>query len=772
MHDFRPSTAAIATFVFTVAIITGALWDLQPPRPLPATAPDSLFSADRATGYIKEIARVPHPLGSKANARVRSFIVRQLGAIGLEPQLDTAVVTGSYEGLHYAASVINIVARLPGRDNSRAVLLMAHYDSVPTGPGASDDGSGVATLLETLRALKASHPLKNNVVAVFTDGEEEGMMGGQAFSENRSLMKQVGVALNFEARGTSGPSIIFQTSDGDGWLIKQLAKAVPDPVAVSLSRDVYRHLPNNTDFSWLKAAGVAGMNFAFIGDLEHYHSELDNYSNIDESSIQHDGSYALYLTKRFGNASLPGPKAGDDIYFNFLYPRFVYYPASLATALTILAAFLYLLTIYIGVKKRIIKPSKTIASSLFTLALMAILGGATFFLWKGLQRAFPESSHFLFGAFYHDGIFLCAFISTALAVSSASYIFLRKYFRSSEMAVACLFWWLALAVLSTHYLQYGSYIFQWPVIFCSLAFIIYFLSTKSDFRSPVMMLIFLVCSVPGIYLTSQTSYLVYLTGLLPAMTAAIVVLVVLGMVTILPHLAIISAWQKWAIPILALAAALVFGSVAVLSHHIGPHHPKTDSIDYAANLDDSTYYWISFDDSTDVWTSQFMRSQLSLDSLPDFFPGTAEPRMAAKASPESVLPVSVTLRSDTASRGAQFVTLLVKSQQAASPVVIMVDSGEQVLSASVDGLSIPDSVAIFPAGKRAQWTLYYYGLPDSGSTITFVIPAGEQLRLTTVQTVRGLPEAGGLPSNPRPGSIMRRPFVTTDASLVMKSYQF
>lgn len=772
MHDFRPSTAAIVTFLFIVAIVTGALWDLQPPKPLPATAADSLFSADRATGYIKEIARVPHPLGSKANASVRNDIVQQLGAIGLRPRLDTSVVTGSYRGLHYAASVINIIARLPGRDNSKAVLLMAHYDSVPTGPGASDDGSGVATILETMRALKASHPLKNDVIAVFTDGEEEGMMGGQALSENKSLIKQAGVALNFEARGTSGPSIMFQTSDGNGWLIRQLAESVPDPVAVSLSRDVYKHLPNNTDFSWLKAAGVSGMNFAFIGGLEHYHSELDNYSHIDESSIQHDGSYALSLTKRLGNASLPGPKAADGVYFNFLYPRFVYYNVSLATALTILAAFLYLLTVHIGVKKRIIKPSKTVVSSLFTLVLMAILGAAAFFLWKGLQRSFPESGHFLFGAFYHDGMFLCVFILTALALSAASYIFLRKYFRSSEMAVASLFWWLAVAVVSTHYLQYGSYIFQWPVIFSSIALIIYFLSTASDFRSPVMMLIFLACSVPGIYLTSQTSYLVYLTGLLPAMAAAIVVLAVLGLATILPHLAIMSAWQKWLLPIILLSAALIFGAVAVLSHHIGPHHPTTDSIDYAANLDDSTYYWISFDDSADAWTSQFLRRPVLVDSMPDFFPGIAGPTLTAKASPAAVPPAAVTLLSDTASHGAQFVNLLVRPRLEGSPVTIVADSGTQVLSAKVNGIFVPDSVAIFPAGKLSPWTLYCYGLPDSGSTITLVIPIGEMVKLTTIETVAGLPEAGGLPSRPRPGSIMRRPFVTTDASLVMKSYEF
>lgn len=772
MNDFKPLTAAIITFLFIVAIGLTAFYDIQPPSPLPATAADSLFSADRAAGYIRDIARGPHPLGSRANLKVRAYIVRQLDALGLHPRLDTAVVTGSYRGIHYAASVVNIIARIPGTANTKAILLMAHYDSVPTGPGASDDGSGVATILETLRALKASHPLKNDIIAVFTDGEEVGMMGGQALTENKSLMKQIGVALNFEARGTNGPSLMFETSNDNGWLIKQLAMSAPDPVATSLSYDIYKHLPNNTDFSWLKAKGVAGMNFAFIGDLDHYHSELDNYSNINESSIQHDGSYALALARHFGGISLPGPKAENEVYFNFFWPPFVHYSESFAIPLSALAAFVFLLTMYAGIKKKTIKLFKTVVSILLPLLPLIVTGTGTFFLWKVLQASFPESSHFLFGVFYYDAIFLCAIVAAALAIASVYYILLRKFFRSSEMAMGSLFWWLVLAAVATYYLPYGAYIFQWPLLFSSLALLIFFVTAKSDFRSPVMMLIFLVCAVPGIYFATQTSYLLEMTGLLPAVAAAIVILSVLTLITLLPHVAIISAPNKWLLPAGVFVAAVVLGTVAILSHHIDAHHPNTDSIDYALDANDSTAYWLSFDDSSDVWTSQFMQRPVALDSLPDFFHGGNAPSLAAKAALASIPPVSVRLVSDTASRGAQFITVLVRSPERASPIVLKADSATQVISASVDGRPIQDSSAIFPSANAARWILYYYGLPDSGSTITFVIPAGEQLRLTTVQTVAGLPEAGGLPYCPRPASMMPRPFVTTDASLVMKSYTF
>ncbi len=779
MNSLRPKNAAIVTFLFVIAIAISALYDLQPPGPIPATAPDSLFSADRAAGYIREIARTPHPIGSAADARVRQFIVAQLNAMGLHPKLDTAVATGSYSGIHYAATVINIVAKLPGTSNTKSILLLAHYDSVPTGPGASDDGAGVAALLETIRALKASPRLRNDVVAVFTDGEETGMMGGQALSENTKLMHGVGVALNFEARGTSGPCLMFQTSpdsasgNGNGWLIKQLAESGAHPVATSFSEDVYKRLPNNTDFSWLMSKGVAGLNFAFIGDIEHYHSAMDNYSNIDESSVQHDGSYALSLARQFGDEKLPGPETVNYVYFNFFWPGFVLYPATLVKAITVLAAILFLFTAYTGVVKKVVTLPKVMISFALSTIPPAVIGTGTYFLWKFLQSSYPEAGHFLFGSFYNDWLVLIGVIFAAIALTTAFYVFLRRFFRSSEMAVGSLFWWLILSVVATYYLPSGAYVFQWPLIFSSLALLIFFLGARTDFRSPIVMLALLICAIPSIYLATSTAYLIGMTGLLPAMAAAIVVLVILAMGTLLPHIAIIASPMKWLVPVGFAVAAVALVALAILTHRIDETHPMTDSIDYAINANDSTAYWISFDDSTDVWTSQFMRDRVNMDSIPDFFPEWwMSPRMAGKAVTAPVRPASITMITDSTFRGAQFMQLLVKPTPRTRSVTLIGEEGEQVLSSSVDGRPVSDSSAIFPTGKRNRWILRCYGIPDSGSTVSLVIPVGTRFTLTSIEVVSGIPEAGGLPSCPRPASIIERPFVTTDASIVVKSYTF
>ena len=104
-------------------------------------------------------------------------------------------------------------------------MLVAHYDSVPGGPGVADDGAGVAAIIETVRALKEMKPLQNDVIILLTDGEENGMLGAKAFVEDHPWVKDVGLVLNFEARGNKGPSFMFETSDNNGWIVKEFVEA-------------------------------------------------------------------------------------------------------------------------------------------------------------------------------------------------------------------------------------------------------------------------------------------------------------------------------------------------------------------------------------------------------------------------------------------------------------------------------------------------------------------------------------------------------------------
>ncbi|HET6382326.1 MAG TPA: M20/M25/M40 family metallo-hydrolase, partial [Armatimonadota bacterium] len=337
-----------------LALIAGAtLYAQRPPDPAPVTAPPDQFSSGRARWLLKSIARSPHPTGSPEAAAVRRFVVDRLFSLGLKPEIQRAVEARSFPGRPFrAARIENIVVRIPGSGppEHKALLLSAHTDSVPHSPGASDDGAAVAALLETIRALKAGPPLKRDVIFLFTDGEELGLMGASAFLNRSPLAKDVGLVLNFEARGNGGPSYMFETSTDNGALVRGLAAAAPAPDASSLMYAVYHAIPNDSDLTLFKRAGIAGLNFAFVGGLQFYHSPGDSLANLDERSLQHQGSYALSLARYFGNHPLPQPREQDVIYFNGLFGRLVSYPASWARPIAILTLLLFIWVFYQGAR--------------------------------------------------------------------------------------------------------------------------------------------------------------------------------------------------------------------------------------------------------------------------------------------------------------------------------------------------------------------------------------------------------------------------------------
>jgi Peptidase family M28 len=305
-----------------------ALWaaigftPLSRPDPLPASAPVGEFSAERAMETVRAIAQRPHPVGSADHDRVRDYVFAEFSRLGVAPAIQSGI--GSFR--RYTGKAENIMARLPGTSNSsRPVLLAAHYDSTRRGPGAGDDAHGVAVLLETLRALRQSAPLRNDVVFLVTDGEEDGMLGAALFVRDRPWPLQPGVVLNFEARGTGGAATMFETSTPNEWLVRALRTAVPAANATSFAYEVYRRMPNDTDLSVFKGNGLAGMNFAFIEHPEWYHRPQDDPAHLDLRSVQEQGTYALALAREFGKQDLAQPQSGDAVYFpTRLTPLIVY----------------------------------------------------------------------------------------------------------------------------------------------------------------------------------------------------------------------------------------------------------------------------------------------------------------------------------------------------------------------------------------------------------------------------------------------------------------
>jgi Peptidase family M28 len=338
----------IAAIGITV-LLAATLPAYRTPVPLGAAVSTRMFSASRAQAILKDLVGddVPHPIGSSANAKVRALIVKRLAAMGYATELQTGLACNDFGE---CGTPTNIIATYGGEPTGKdAVLLVAHYDSVPAGPGASDDGVGVANLLEIARILTIMPARRHPIVLLVTDGEEAGLLGAFLFTREHRIAGQVFAAVNMEARGVSGPSLMFETGAANAWLMHLYAAATLEPITNSLCYVVYKMLPNNTDFTVFKAAGYQGFNFAFIGDVAHYHTPLDSFAYASASTIQHQGDNALSAVLALADSTELHPPAKDSVFFDILargvvvWPIAFVLPAALAALLILLAetAFLF-----------------------------------------------------------------------------------------------------------------------------------------------------------------------------------------------------------------------------------------------------------------------------------------------------------------------------------------------------------------------------------------------------------------------------------------------
>src|SRR5215217_289238 len=385
-----------------VALVLGAfaavsLLALEPLDPLPASAPANEFSAERAFSHVERIAERPHPVGSEANAEVRDYLLRQLEDLGLQPTVQEATSARTKEGTASIARVHNIHARIPGSSPTGHVVLVAHYDSVPRGPGAADDGAGVAAILEIARVFTSGSPPRNDIDIVLTDAEEPWLLGAQAFVSADRLDSRHSVVLNLEARGTSGPALMFESSSDNASIIPALANA-QRPIAGSGWEACYQLLPNDTDFTVFRGAGFAGLNFAFMDGSARYHTPEDSPANLDPASLQHMGSTVLATARYFAGQDLGAPRGGSLTYFTVL-GELVHYPQSLAVSLAVLAAVVFVATLLYARRRgvRIRGVGLAAASFLALLVVTMALGMGT---WQVLRLLNPGYGSFHTGDTY------------------------------------------------------------------------------------------------------------------------------------------------------------------------------------------------------------------------------------------------------------------------------------------------------------------------------------------------------------------------------------
>jgi hypothetical protein len=462
-HRLAAAAASLAALAGLAWLALGAV---LPPAARPADAPPREFSATRAYEHVRSVAAEPHVVGSGPNDLVRQYLVGTLADLGAATQLqENTGLDAEDPGGVAAARVRNVIGLLEGTDPSGRVFLVAHYDSVQVGPGGSDDGAGVATVLETMRALAAGPRPRNDVVAVFTDGEEACLCGAEAFVTLNPLATEGGVVLNFEASGTRGPVVMFETSRGNARLADLYAR-VPRPVATSFAAEIYRILPNDTDFTLFREDHrFTGLNSAYIDGSAAYHTPQDTPARMDRRSLQHHGDGALTLARELADADLAGLRqpAGHDATYFPAFGTLVRYPGWLVWPLAILAVLAVAAAAWLARRRGLLTWPRAATGLGLAVIPLLVAPVAAQLMWLAAVAARPGYAEMIDP--WRPGWFRWAVLALSATVLFTWYALLRRRLGPVALALGALGWLALLGVVLAAATPGGSYLTALPALF-------------------------------------------------------------------------------------------------------------------------------------------------------------------------------------------------------------------------------------------------------------------------------------------------------------------
>ena len=501
----------LLVIIVLIATTLMTILSIMPPKPLPIYTPAAEFSTERAIEHIRVIAAEPHPVGSAANAAVREYILQQLSDLGLETDTQKA------------GELVNVLGRIEGTQSKDAVMLSAHLDSVAESPGATDDGSGVAALLETARALSVDGSLPNTVLFLFTDDEESGLVGAKAFIENHPWAKDVRVVIGLDAGGLSGPGVLSTTSPNNGWLIQQVVQADRSLVGSSV---INLFADSGTDFGHaFKPAGFSGYAFDLYWD-RRIHTPADSIENINPSSIQHQGMHALSMARHFAKLdSLVDPKAPDAVYFNLLNIWTVTYPSALAIPFAIGVGVFFLIVLGYGFARRILS-WRGIGYGAFTALVGIILAPMPGIIIGNLSGKWDSDMPLRFvGRALGQPLQILITVLISIGVMVVWYSLSPRFRRTGvkNLAVGALGLMFVAMVGSAIVFPTLSFIFTWPLLIYSVASAIWLIIPRSEGISRVAGLSLLLAAISSIILLGPT----ILLGLFDQLTFTLLLLGVL-----------------------------------------------------------------------------------------------------------------------------------------------------------------------------------------------------------------------------------------------------
>ena len=518
----RWSRPLLVLVVIASAIAYGASI-LRLPEPRPAWESESRFSAERAMEHVREVAKEPHPAGSQAMVRVAGYIADQLTALGLE--LEPLAERDPQTGVELRV----VVARINGRDPTGAVLFVTHPDSVPEGPGAGDNATGVATLLETARALNNADTPRNDLIFLFDDGEERGYYpGAQMFAVRHRWMRDVKLVVGLDTAAWGVP-FLMQDSENNGTLIRGFAEV---DSAVGLGFDASTNREDASEIDVFRRAGIPGIELEDTYANVVQHTPRDTIERVEPASLQLLGDQVLGVAKVYGDLDLVDVAKPDRAFFTLPGIGLVHYPAAWSRWIAVALVGGLSGVLVVGCKRRDLRLRNVALGVVGGAASLAGAGALGALAASGYESWFPDprlGTSSALGEYVlpSSGPFLAVVLALLFVCVAALYQRASARLGDAELAIAFLVIWVGLSVVAGIATPVGAYLFQLPTVVGVLAWL--WLMWRPD-RDPFVLTI--PAAAAAFLVTEQSVMAFFGDG-----------------VAVLPSLAFVTVILGWILPV-------------------------------------------------------------------------------------------------------------------------------------------------------------------------------------------------------------------------------
>lgn len=768
MTNGKPDAGLLAAGVTLLLIALSAL-SIHSLQPGPAVGPDadsSRFSAGRAIAHVRAIAGTPRPSGSPGHARAREYIVETLRDLGLEPEVRAGQASSTRYGLPFdSASVRNVVAVVRGTSPTRSIVLACHYDTMPTSPGAGDDGAGVATLLETARALALGPPPRHDLVFLFTDAEEIGAIGGEQYVAGATSPTDT-IVLNFDARGAGGPCGLIQTGPTSGALVRALARLDLTPTASSLVPALSRAHGVGTDFRPFRDAGAEGLNFAFVDRVAYYHTPADDDRALDVRSLQQQGDLALGLARALGDDPTLAAQS-NPVYFPLPGWGLAWFPAALVWPLAIVATAAFAWLAWHRPRGSRLRDALVAAAIVLVAIVAASL--AALAVWWVVRALDPTTAAMRTADTYDPAPYRVAITLAAVAATCAIFVAVRRRIASEAWVLAVGGLWLAFVWASVVAAPGASYVVAIPLpVFCLVAAALLRAETASPSIGAVAVA---SVAIPVVLLWAPIAYFLFVGFQLSAAPVA-------GAVAAFAALPICVAFAaarlalRWWVPASLAGAAVVLGALGIHGAGFDDARPRPVSLAYVEDAESARAFWISERDGEDPATAPFFEREVAPASVPAFFSDAPTIRRAGEAVSVGVAGPELTLLSDTTDRERRTMRFRARSRRGAPWLFVSLDTTARVLATAIDGVAVTGDAVTSPPPDGIPWSFRHIGLQPEGIEWELTLEAtAAPVRIVVTDQSAGVvsPEGGEL--RLPPGTMYARSWVA-GTTLARSAYAY